>query len=406
MQLRFAPDPADNDETRLEKDAILLVAGSCCFFGTIWWLMYLAIFGWGLTAALPLLFVVIVGAALVVSHLTRNHLWAVYAQLLCILYITTFIQWSIGGLFDSGFVMVWAFLAPIGALIFFSPKHAAVWLGLYLVNVGITLAADDLLSARALDMSDTVRLLFGGMNLGFSLFVVFLFAGYFVTVATRERRRADELLLNTLPRSIADELKRGAGTIAEHVESASVLFADIVGSTPMFKDLDPSVAVEMLNDIFTTFDELVALHGAEKVRTIGDNYMVAAGVPEPREDHAQVLCALALDMVAVLATLPERDGNRLSFRLGINSGPLVAGVIGKSKYQYDLWGDTVNTAARMESTGRPGCVQLSRATYDLVGDRFECEPRGTIDVKGKGPMETWFLCTPTPDVSGPSDADA
>jgi guanylate cyclase len=175
------------------------------------------------------------------------------------------------------------------------------------------------------------------------------------------------------------------------VPEASVLFADIVGSTPMFKDLDPTEAVEMLNEVFTAFDRLAEKHGAEKIRTIGDNYMVATGVPEARPDHAAALCRLALDMAAVLEDLPERNGHKLSFRLGINSGPLVAGVIGETKFQYDLWGDTVNTAARMESTGEPGRVQISAATHALVEGALDCEPRGLIEVKGKGRMETWFL---------------
>jgi guanylate cyclase len=186
-------------------------------------------------------------------------------------------------------------------------------------------------------------------------------------------------------------LKAGQGTIARYYESASVLFADVVGSTPLFTDLEPAEAVAWLNEVFTMFDRLVENRGLEKIRTIGDNYMVAAGVPVPRVDHAQALAHLALDMLDGLSVLPARNGRRLAFRIGINSGPLVAGVIGQSKFHYDVYGDTVNTASRMESQGEPGAVHISETTYELIKEEFDCNPRGEIEVKGKGGMTTWFL---------------
>ena len=229
------------------------------------------------------------------------------------------------------------------------------------------------------------------MNLGFSSIVVFVFAGYFVNAAISEREKANKLLLNVLPKEIARILKTSEQTIADYYDSASVLFADIVGSTPLFSELEAAEVVDWLNEVFSMFDRLVEKYHLEKIRTIGDNYMVASGVPISRPDHAHAIALLAIDMLQGLKALPARNGKRIEFRLGINSGPLVAGVIGTIKFHYDLWGDTVNIASRMESHGEVGKVHITKATYELLMEDFECLPRGTIPIKGKGKMETWFL---------------
>jgi guanylate cyclase len=387
----FAYDPADDEEVRLEKFAIFLVAVSCCAAGMLWTAMYAAIFGWGWIAALPLAFVLTVGGALAVSHATRNHYILVYAQIICIIAITSIIQWSIGGVFDSGFVLIWALLGPIGAMMFFPSRQASLWFLIFLANLAVTIVFDDFFASRGPGVTDAVRLLFFGMNLGIGSLVIFVFSAYYVTTARAERAKSERLLLNVLPKEIAPALKAGQGTIARYYESASVLFADVVGSTPLFTDLEPAEAVAWLNEVFTMFDRLVENRGLEKIRTIGDNYMVAAGVPVPRVDHAQALAHLALDMLDGLSVLPARNGRRLAFRIGINSGPLVAGVIGQSKFHYDVYGDTVNTASRMESQGEPGAVHISETTYELIKEEFDCNPRGEIEVKGKGGMTTWFL---------------
>ena len=206
-----------------------------------------------------------------------------------------------------------------------------------------------------------------------------------------ERDRSETLLLNVLPETIADQLKEDSGTIAERFEMISILFADVVGFTPMSETMDPEEAIDMLNEFFTHFDALVDRLGVEKIRTIGDSYMAVAGVPTPMDDHAAVLAAMAVEIRDYVKTAPPINGQRIDFRIGISSGPAVAGVIGTKKFQYDVWGDAVNTASRMESHGVPGRIQISEATRDLIQDEYECTPRGEIDIKGKGPMKTWFL---------------
>ncbi|GMQ86671.1 MAG: hypothetical protein BMS9Abin07_2259 [Acidimicrobiia bacterium] len=206
-----------------------------------------------------------------------------------------------------------------------------------------------------------------------------------------ERAESERLLLNILPEPVAQRLKSEPGVIADRYESASVLFADIVGFTPLSETLTAEEMVEWLNEVYSAFDAFVQDHGVEKIRTIGDGYMVAAGVPFPRDDHAAAITRLALDIKAYFEALPPVHGHATNFRIGINSGPLVGGVIGTHKFQYDLWGDAVNTAARMESHGVPGRIQVTSATHHLIKDHFTCEERGPIEVKGKGEMETWFV---------------
>lgn len=391
---RFASDPTDTSEITSEKTAILLLASSTCVAGSFWVALYLVVFGWGLTAALPLSFVIIVGTSLIVAHVTKNHYYAVYGQIICIIYVTAFIQWSIGGVFDSGFVMAWAATGPLTALMFLSTRESVFWFLTFLLNLVVTLAFNSTFADRALDVTDDTRLLFFALNLGVSSLVVFVFARYFVAAALRERSRANRLLLNVLPRQIAETLKASDETIAQQFDSVSVLFADVVGSTPLFADLEPTEVVDWLNEVFSALDEVVERHGLEKLRTMGDNYMVAAGVPVTRDDHAHAITACALSMIEATQRIPARNGKRIGFRFGINSGPVVAGVIGKSKFHYDMWGDTVNIASRMESHGEVDRLQVSNATYELIKDRFECVPRGPVNVKGKGEMKTWFVSGP------------
>ncbi len=210
-------------------------------------------------------------------------------------------------------------------------------------------------------------------------------------VLREEEQKSERLLLNVLPKEIAPDLKSGKLTIADRFEHTSILFADIVDFTALSARMAPEEMVELLNQIFSHFDSLVEKYDLEKIRTIGDNYMVASGVPRPRLDHAHAIARLALDIREYIQALPARNGQKIDFRVGINSGPVVAGVIGKHRFHYDLWGDPVNTASRMESHGVAGRIQISSATRELIKDRFECESRGKIAVKGKGEMETWFL---------------
>jgi class 3 adenylate cyclase/putative methionine-R-sulfoxide reductase with GAF domain len=204
-------------------------------------------------------------------------------------------------------------------------------------------------------------------------------------------RRSEALLLNVLPAPVAERLKAGESTIAERFDEVSVLFADLAGFTRMAASMPPERVVEVLRRIFTAFDGLTDRHGLEKIKTIGDAYMVVAGVPQPVADHRERAAAMALDMLTSIRELAEELGQPLSVRIGLHAGPVVAGVIGTRKFAYDLWGDTVNTASRLESQGQPGFIHVADAMKQALEATFRFEPRGPIELRGVGPVVTWFL---------------
>ncbi|HEY9597487.1 MAG TPA: adenylate/guanylate cyclase domain-containing protein, partial [Cyanophyceae cyanobacterium] len=206
-----------------------------------------------------------------------------------------------------------------------------------------------------------------------------------------ERERSERLLLNILPKAIAERLKREKSIIADQFAEATVLFADIVGFTQLSSKISAAELVVLLNCMFSMFDELTEQHGAEKIKTIGDAYMVAAGLPTHRSDHAQAIANLALDMQKAIAEFNAEQNQSFSIRIGINTGPVVAGVIGLKRFIYDLWGDTVNVASRMESHGLAGSIQVSEATYQCLKEQYLFQKRGIIQVKGRGEMTTYLL---------------
>lgn len=206
-----------------------------------------------------------------------------------------------------------------------------------------------------------------------------------------EQQKSESLLLNILPAPIAERLKRGETTIVDRLAEVTVLFADLVDFTALAAELDSVAVVRLLDDLFSTFDELARAQGLEKIKTIGDAYMVVGGVPTPRPDHAEAVAELALNMMAHVRRNFAGQPGPLQLRIGLHTGPVIAGVIGRHKFNYDLWGDTVNTASRMESLSLPGRIQVTAATRDRLADRYTFEPRGEIEVKGKGRVTTWFL---------------
>jgi adenylate cyclase len=206
-----------------------------------------------------------------------------------------------------------------------------------------------------------------------------------------EQERSEGLLLNVLPAPIAARLKAGEGVIADAFPEVTVLFADLVDFTRRSRQISPAQVVATLNELFSAFDELAQRHGLEKIKTIGDAYMVAGGLPQPRPDHAQAIAELALALREEVARRAVPRGQPLAVRIGIDTGPVEAGVIGTAKFSYDLWGDTVNTASRMESHGVPGCIQVTERTYQRLRDGYRFQRRGPIPVRGMGELVTYFL---------------
>lgn len=303
----------------------------------------------------------------------------------------------LGGIWNSGAVIIWSLMVPLGALIFFKHKHA-IWV--WMAFLGL-LAASALLHPLVEAPNNLPPALIRGffvLNVGSVSSITLIVLSYFIRQKDEayrllriEEEKAENLLLNILPKEIAAILKDREQTIADHFDGASVLFADLVGFTPLTAHLAPVEMVKLLNEIFSHFDNLVEKHHVEKIRTIGDNYMVAAGVPRSQPDHAHRLAEMALEMQNYIHEHWNDREFPIEFRVGINSGPVIGGVIGRKKFVYDVWGDAVNIASRMESQGVPGQIQITRDTYELICGDFICEPRGSVQVKGRGEIETWFL---------------
>jgi guanylate cyclase len=383
-------DPSDDPVLALQKQILVAFGAIVGLAAALWGLTYFA-YDELLAGSIPFGYAVVSAISLGIFGATRHFAWLRRTQLALMLVLPFLLQLSLGGFEPSSAVIVWAVMTPIGGMLV-STRRVGFWLFLGF----LALLATAQLVQPALDPTNGLppwlRQSFFAFNLGGVATTAFLTVFYFVGEKDRaldllatERQRSERLLLNVLPREVAEQLKDGSETIARHYDSVSILFADIVGFTPLTHRLGADELVTALNEVFRQFDDLVAAHGCEKIRTIGDNYMVAAGVPTPTPDHADRIAALALDMLDVRGSTP------IEFRIGINSGPAVAGVIGKSKFQYDLWGESVNLASRMESQGAPGRIQVTAETRRLLGEGFACTRRGTVDIKGGGATETWFL---------------
>ena len=396
---RIGADPEDDEELRQKKALLVMLAILILPVSVVWGSLYL---GFGSPVGIvPFVYFVVSLGSLVVFARTRNFHFLLVTQLLDILFTTTAGQMLVGGFLPSGGVGLWGILAPLGALVFLEVRQAVRWFGAFLlVFLLLGLAGEVLFSDADLPVGFTSTMLalniVGAGSIAFTLLAVFARQRNAALMALRiEQEKSEILLLNILPRPIAERLKAATQTIADHFDATSILFADVVDFTPLSQRLPPVEVVGILDQLFSHFDALVERHGLEKVKTIGDCYM--AGVPNPHPDHARKAALLALDMRDVVATSAVVGRLGLELRIGINSGPVVAGVIGTKRFLYDLWGDAVNTASRMESHGTPGEIQITRETYELLKDEFVCKPRGTILVKGKGRMETWYLVGPRSD---------
>ncbi len=297
-----------------------------------------------------------------------------------------------GGLFESGLESVFGLAVVLLVLILFGIRTALAWFGVFIVSFIVVSILPNWIDP-VYELADPEGT--AAFNLIALSFINIAAMVYFVRQRDRFQQESDDLLHNILPDEIALRLKSDTSMIADDYESASVLFADVVNFTPMSATLTPAELVGLLNNVFTTFDRFVDELGLEKIKTVGDEYMVASGVPRIRPDHAHAIAELALQMRDYCAK-HRFDGHDITLRIGINSGPVVAGVVGTHKFAYDLWGDVVNTASRMESEGIAGHIQISDSTYQLIKNDFVCEARGEIQVKGKGSMHTWLLNAPTP----------
>jgi adenylate cyclase len=331
--------------------------------------------------------IVVTAVTLMGLHLRPRRFALAINLLLGTVFVVQLIKTALfGGLLESGLVVMFNLLIVLAALLALGYRAASWWFAAFVGSV--VYAA--LIHNRIDPVYEPRPTSVAAWNLIATGAITFVVTVYFVRQRDRFQKQSDDLLHNILPDEIAARLKANASMVADSFESASVLFADVVDFTPMSAGMSAADLVALLNRIFTTFDAFVDELGIEKIKSVGDEYMAASGVPVPRKDHAEAVADLALRMRDHVAS-KEFEGRRIRLRIGINSGPVVDGIIGTHKFAYDLWGDVVNTASRMESEGLPGSIQISGTTFSLIEDRFVCERRGLIRVKGKGEMDTYIL---------------
>jgi len=382
--------PGDSHELRVRKAVLVLSSVLMATLSSVWVVTY-GILGLWVPAAIPFAYQVASAVSIVTFARTRRYRLFRTSQLWMSLLLPFGLQWSLGGFENSSAVCMWAFASPVGALLFVGARQALPWFAAFVGLVVVSVVIDPALADNPPDVPSGVILAFFALNiLGIST-TSYALTQYFVRARDLAFAQSERLLLNVLPEPVAERLKTEDGIIADAHPEVTVLFADIVGFTPLSARLSAPELVAVLDRVFAEWDGLAAHYGVEKIKTIGDAYMVAAGVPLHRDDHVQAMADMALAMQPVLTRYATESGLALEIRLGLDTGAVVAGVIGRAKFIYDLWGDTVNTASRMESHAPTGAIQVTERVYERLRDRYEFEPRGTIEVKGKGKMSTYLL---------------
>ncbi len=380
----------DPDETRAQMVALTLAASLATALAVIWVGTYSAL-GLFQAAAIPFAYQLVSLASLAIFARTKRYGFFRFTQALLMTLLPFLLQWSLGGYVASSAVSLWAIVAAFGTLYFFSVDASIPWFVAFAVLTLISRVIDPTLARNAAAIPDPIRVAFFVLNVIGVALTAYLLLQYAVRARDQAFARSEGLLLNVLPPPIAERLKRTPGVIADSHADATVLFADVVDFTPFSERTAPERVVGVLDDVFSAFDRLAERYGLEKIKTIGDAYMVAAGLPVARSDHAEAMADMAVDMLAEFARLREALGIDLAIRVGMESGPVVAGVIGRHKFTYDLWGDTVNAASRMESHGLPGRIQVGAGSYGRLRERHRFEERGEIEVKGKGRMRAYLL---------------
>ncbi|HXV70290.1 MAG TPA: adenylate/guanylate cyclase domain-containing protein [Acidimicrobiia bacterium] len=378
--------PHDPEEEALRRQSLIMMALGIDVLSFIWVATYLSLDLY-LSALIPLAYQVITTVGLVV--LARTGRFDVFRnlQLSLMLALPVLLQWSLGGFQASSGIMLWSLAAPLGALVF--TGKPGPWFASYLVFVVVSGIVDPFLTPALIP--PTVNVNFFVLNILAVSGVVYYLLRYFIRGVADERQKSELLLLNVLPASVARRLKAGERPLADRFSNAGILFADIVEFTTISEKVEPDALVEFLDDLFTRFDALVERRGLEKIKTVGDAYIAVGGVPELGTADIEALAEAALEMRELVKDMRFPNGQALQVRIGLDVGPVVAGVIGTRKFAYDLWGDSVNTASRMESSGVPGEIQVTERAYQALDGRYRFRPRAPMEVKGKGVISTYFL---------------
>ncbi len=400
-----AIDDTDSDEVKLRKTLLMFASGLMNMAAILWLLIYWWM-GLKLPTSVPLGFQVASAAVLAIYLRTRNFDFFRVAQLSLFLFFPFVIQWSIGSFVSSSGIALLALLAPVGAMVCYGHRESIPWFVAYVVLTVLS-GAFDFFLAKGEDSGIPMKTVavFFVMNFTIISSMVYLLLRHFVQERDRfeqvlaeqhdllraEREKSEKLLLSILPGHVAERLKHQPGTIADGFADVSVMFADVVNFTRLAEELTPNQVVSFLDEVFTRFDRLSEQHGLDKIKTIGDAYMVVGGLAENRLNYADHVADMALEMIELTKSDPQLHRLGVQLHIGIATGPAIAGVIGATRFIYDLWGDTVNIASRLTSEAEPGSILVDRTTFRRLGHRYSCDAPKDIQIKGKGNTTTYRL---------------
>jgi len=401
-------EPDDPDDIKLKKSLLMFAMGLTVAAPVLWLALY-GLMGQNLPASVPFGYQLVSLTTLVVYLVTRNFDLFRVLQLSLYLFFPFVLQWQLGDFITASGFVLWGLLAPVVAVLVYSPRDSIPWFVAYIVLIVAAAGADYYLfaeGAKPPPVPPKTIVVFFALNFVAISSVVYFLLRYAAVERDKskermeeahrllqaEQERSERLLLNILPGPVAERLKMEDGTIADGFADVTVMFADIVNFTTLAEGMSPNQIFAMLNKVFSSFDSLAEKHGLEKIKTIGDAYMVAGGLnDESSVNYSESIAQMALDMRDLLASDLSVNDHRLEIRMGIGTGPVVAGVVGKKKFIYDLWGDTVNLASRITAESVPGMVQVDVTTFRRLRNRFEFDPPKTIYLKGKGDTTVYTL---------------
>ena len=406
---------SDTDEQKLQKTLLIFACGLMGFAAMLWLVIYHAM-GIKYSATVPLIYLAVSATTLVIYLCNLNFEFFRFAQTSLYLFVPFIMQWSIGSYVTSSGVMLWALLAPIGVMVFQGPKESVPWFFAYLVMTAVSGFFDYYLAygtEKTTGMPLQTIAVFFVLNFAAMSTIVYLLVVYFVRQKDRlkealdrqhallqvEQDRSERLLLNVLPGHIAERLKRDPSVIADGLADCTVMFADLTDFTRLTEELPPRDMVAMLNDVFSWFDALAEKYNLEKIKTIGDAYMVAGGLLDHDAQYTEAIVNMALDARDKIAELKTGAGESLGIHIGIGSGPVVAGVIGVKKFIYDLWGNAVNQAARLTSEATTGGILVDATTYRRLSGLYQFEGPEPLIVKGQRQITAYRLIAKLPAIA-------
>jgi len=382
-------DPSDDEETRLQKSLLVICSFPFMIAGVAWGIMYI-LFDETTAGLIPLSYSLFSAISMGFFAITRKFVVFRFTQLLLILILPWALMTALGGFINGSAVILWGLICPLGALLFDKPSRAVYWLMAYLVLV----FTSGFLQSRFIienHLTSGERAIFFVMNLVGVGSLIYLMVAYFVREKNFFQSQSESLLLNILPAAVTRELTETGSVKPARFDDVTILFSDFKEFTNIVATIPTHKLVSELNDIFGHFDDIMEEEGVEKIQTIGDAYLAACGVPKETEDHALRCTRAAKKMIGFLDQRNEANAIKWKIRIGLHSGPVAAGVVGKKKFAYTIFGDTINTASRLETASEEGRINVSAYTYDLIKHQFPGEYRGKISAKGKGDLDMYFV---------------